>query len=51
MDAYVAFVERSFHAQAPGYARRQKDIEERIERAFDMTIQEVTPPTPAAGAS
>jgi hypothetical protein len=39
MDAYVAFVEKSFRAQAPDRVRRQKDLEERIERAFDMRPQ------------
>lgn len=36
MDAYVAFVEETFRAQESGQIRRQKDLEERIEKTFDM---------------
>jgi hypothetical protein len=36
MDVYVAYVEESFRAQNPKQIRRQKYLEERIEKAFDM---------------
>jgi hypothetical protein len=36
MDAYLTFVEESFRAQKPEQIRRQKHLDERIEKAFDM---------------